>query len=81
MENFAEYSGTMSFELALCDGNLFSGDKLGLLTTRSEDEKVLKEHLRFVKLNDLNEEELANQFLLSTSSSHMLFLNQWHFGW
>ena len=28
-----------------------------------------------MKLNDLIEEELANQFLSSTSFSHMLFLN------
>jgi hypothetical protein len=36
-------------------GNLSFGDKLGLLTARIEDEKVLKEHLKCVKLNDLVE--------------------------
>ena len=75
VENFAEYFSTTSFEPALCEGNLSFGDKLGLLTARTEDEKVLKEHLRCVKLNDLIEDEVAHQFLSSTSSSQMLFLN------
>lgn len=54
---------SITFEPALCEGQLSVGDEFSLLTAMKEDEESLKDRLRSVELDDPTEKRLAYEFL------------------
>jgi len=61
VDNFQESS--ITFEPALCEGQLSMGDEFSLLIAMKEDEESLKHRLRSVKLDDPTEKPLADELL------------------
>ncbi|XP_024358945.1 uncharacterized protein [Physcomitrium patens] len=68
----------ITFEPALCGGQLSVGDEFSLLTAMKEDEESLKDRLRSVKVDDPIEKWLANQLLKQTMRSEEDHLNASH---